>query len=127
VSKKILIIEDDRDILISVQELLETEGYIAEIAPNGAQALKMLREASVLPQLILLDYMMPVMDGPTFRNEQRQDPRLAAIPIILMTADSFSVQKQREIGAVALLKKPLDVDVFLEKLSGYFSEPVPLD
>ncbi len=112
-SKKILIVEDDKDILITLQELLESAGYIAETANNGIVALENLRLAQVLPDLILLDYMMPEMDGLMFRSEQEKNPRIASIPILLMTADAHPDVKQMQIGARAYIKKPLDIDKFL--------------
>ena len=112
-SIRLLLVEDDKDILISARELLENHGYIVDTASNGVLALRLLNKAQPLPALIVLDYMMPEMDGAEFRAAQEQDARLAAIPILLMTADANPDIKQIKIGARGYIKKPLDVDKFL--------------
>ncbi len=112
--KKILIVEDDRDILVTLQELLHMEGYDAEIASNGREAIEVLRQSQHLPNLIVMDYSMPEMDAPTFRVEQAKDTRFADIPILLVTANVDSEGKKAKIGAQGILKKPLDIFKFLE-------------
>jgi CheY-like chemotaxis protein len=82
---RILIVDDDRDIRELLGELLTDEGFEIEAAWNGAEALKRLR-AGFRPHVIILDLMMPVMDGLTFRAEQKLSPELAAIPVIGVTA-----------------------------------------
>src|SRR5262245_22499124 len=81
----ILIVDDDSDLRETIREVLDDEGYETAAAGNGAEALAWLREAP-LPALILLDLMMPLMDGWRFREEQLKDDRIAAIPVIVMTA-----------------------------------------
>ncbi len=115
-SVKLLIVEDDLDILETLRELLQGEGYDVESALNGAAALELLKALPVLPDLILLDYMMPVMDGPGFRVAQVADPRIASIPVLLMTADPNPDTKHRQIGAKGFLKKPLDIELFLDEI-----------
>lgn len=112
-NKKILIIEDDKDILETLQELLESQGYLIALAENGLDALKVLRDSLQLPDLILLDYMMPEMDGASFRVEQIKDRRISEIPVLLMTADAHPDLKRAQIGARDFVKKPLDIDKFL--------------
>lgn len=116
--RKILIVEDDEDILQAVQELLQIEGYAAETAINGAVALTRLKSEDSLPDLIILDYMMPEMNGAAFRFEQDKDPRLAPIPVLLMTANAYPDVKQKQIGAKAYVRKPLDIDKFLSAVDG---------
>jgi CheY-like chemotaxis protein len=82
---KVLIVDDDRDIRELLGELLADEGFVIEAAWNGAEAMKRLR-AGFRPNVIILDLMMPVMDGLAFRAEQKQNPELAAIPVIGVTA-----------------------------------------
>jgi CheY-like chemotaxis protein len=112
--KRILIIEDDAPIRDSICELLEDEGYLVEAAANGQEALDMLRSLPAAPDLILLDLMMPVKDGFQFREEQRQDPALADIPIVIMSADGNVQRKVKQVGALSYLKKPVDIDAVLE-------------
>jgi CheY-like chemotaxis protein len=104
---RLLVVEDDGTILASLSDLLREEGATLVTAANGRDALAILR-ASAPPDLILLDLMMPVMDGWEFRIAQRADRALAGIPIIAMSADSSA--KARAIAADAYLRKPLDLD-----------------
>ena len=110
---KILVVEDDLDILHAVAELLTEEGYSVMYAGDGEQALEVLRHCIDLPALILLDLMMPRKDGAAFRKEQQSDPRLAAIPVILMSADRQIESKKVEMGLDHHIRKPLDLEAFL--------------
>ncbi len=115
---RLLIVEDEVDIRSLMQELLELEGYSVEAACNGQDAIDRLNRSADadLPDLILLDLMMPVKDGFAFRAEQEQDPRLAAIPVVVLTADAHIEEKKVRIGARAALRKPIDFERFLEVL-----------
>ena len=114
---KILVVEDDDDIRDSIKELLEEEGYSIDTAANGQQALARIRGAGV-PQLILLDLMMPVMDGWQFQRELRQDPECAQIPVIVISASKFSRER---VEADAFISKPLDGGVLLETIESFLS------
>jgi two-component system phosphate regulon response regulator PhoB len=85
--RRILIVEDDKYILSAFQDLLNDEGYSVSTASNGQEALDILRASDQLPNLILLDWMMPVKDGLEFRREQSADASLAKIPTVMMSAD----------------------------------------
>jgi CheY-like chemotaxis protein len=102
---RLLVVEDDDMIREALTDLLRDEGAVVTPAENGRDALQQLRGAQVA-DLILLDLMMPVMDGWEFRVEQRADPQLAPIPLIAMSADMSA--KARAIAADAYLRKPLD-------------------
>ena len=82
-------------------------------AENGRVALDLLRAAAELPDGILLDLMMPVMDGFEFRVNQLDDARLAGIPVAVMTAGGQVEEKKRELTAKAALKKPADIEDIL--------------
>ena len=97
-----------------LRQLLEEEGYAVDAAMNGKEALDFLQTATPLPAVILLDLMMPVMDGYQFRKEQEKDARLASIPIVVMTADGNIESKEVKIGAKAAIKKPMDIEVVME-------------
>lgn len=111
--KRILIVEDEQPIRAALVELFADEGYDVLAAANGAEALAMLRTAAVLPGVILLDLIMPVKDGNAFRAEQELDPRLAKIPVVLMSADKELEIKTIRIGLHYHARKPLDVDSLL--------------
>lgn len=113
---KVLIVEDEKDIRESLCELLEAEGFVVSLAENGRAALDWLCEATVLPSVILLDLMMPEMDGEQFRREQLADTRLAQIPIVIMSAAREIVETGARMGAFAVLKKPMSIDLLVEKL-----------
>jgi CheY-like chemotaxis protein len=114
---KILVVEDDDDIRDSLKELLEEEGYQVDTAPNGEQALAKLQDQE-LPQLILLDLMMPVMDGWQFQKELRRIPSYAAVPIIVISASKFS---REPLNAAAFIPKPLDAGVLLETIESFLT------
>ena len=107
--KKILIVEDDEAIRDALGELLEMEDFEIVKANNGQEALDILR-SQPLPQLILLDLMMPVKDGFQFRTEQLADQKISTIPVIIMSADAHISQKAARMGGVNFLKKPPDLE-----------------
>ena len=107
-----LIIEDDLAIREMVAEILEHQGFRVASASNGAEALVMLDEGEP-PGLILLDLMMPVMDGWEFRLAQRRDPRLADIPVIVLSAGAGLESRLAALGAEAFIPKPFDLDHLL--------------
>lgn len=113
---RVLIVEDETDIRESLGELLEVEGYSVAQANNGRRALEYLNAAAQLPHVILLDLMMPDMDGETFRREQRADARFAAIPVVVMSAARDIVEAGERMQAFAVLKKPMSIDVLVVKL-----------
>ncbi len=117
--RKILVVEDDFDIRTSVVELLESEGYSVAIAENGQVGIDHLCNviASELPDLILLDLMMPVKDGIQFCSEKSQNEKFSKIPVIIMSADGHIHEKQAKTGAVEYLKKPINIDKLLEALN----------
>src|ERR1700679_2088809 len=90
--KTILIVEDDQGIRETLVEILDSEGYIVLSASNGLEALQVLRSTAVKPDLILLDLMMPVMDGLSFKAQSSQDPSLAKIPVVIMSADQKIIE-----------------------------------
>jgi CheY-like chemotaxis protein len=119
--KRVFIVEDDADIRDSVSELLESEGYGVATAVNGREALEQLRGAAELPGVILLDLMMPDMDGFQFREQQLADDRLRDIPVVLMSAGGELAAKAKTLGAAAHLKKPFfDLDTILQTLAQFF-------
>jgi CheY-like chemotaxis protein len=112
----VLIVDDDPGIVEALSDLLADEGYSVASAPDGVEGLSYLRSAPP-PCLILLDWMMPRCDGPSFRRQQREDHRLASIPVALMTADIRAGQRSNELGAVAFLKKPIALEELFQVVS----------
>lgn len=115
---RILVVEDDFDIRDTLAQILEAEGYDVAGAANGAEALDVLARQTP-PALILLDLMMPVMNGWQFRAEQLKDPELASIPVVIISADSGVGQKAQAIGAADSLKKPVPLETLLSVVSRY--------
>jgi CheY-like chemotaxis protein len=109
----ILVVDDDPDLRESLVELLDVEGYKAEVAANGAEALDFLH-AKGKPCIILLDLMMPVMSGVEFRRKQLEDPALKGIPVVLLTAAHDGQEKAMELGAISYIPKPLELDPLFE-------------
>jgi CheY-like chemotaxis protein len=109
----ILIVEDDFDIREALTQILEEEGYAVRGAANGREALDLVNHGAA-PKLILLDLMMPVMNGWQFRAEQLKDPRIASVPVLVISADPQVQPKAASLGVSGLLKKPIALDDLLE-------------
>lgn len=114
----ILVVEDDSAIREVLTDVLEGEGYEVLNAANGREAIQLLR-SSTLPCLILLDLMMPVMNGWQFRAEQCQDPVLAPVPVVVISADSDLPIKAAEIRANDFIKKPIELNRLLNTIEHY--------
>jgi CheY-like chemotaxis protein len=102
----VMIVEDDADLRDTLAEVLRYRGYRVAVASNGAEAKDYLAENQP-PGVILLDLMMPVMDGWEFRNSLLADPVLSRIPIILLSGAGDLLQHARGLSAVACLAKPV--------------------
>ncbi|WP_448663279.1 response regulator [Sphingomonas sp. CJ20] len=117
--RRVLIVEDDVRNVYSLTSVLEPRGVLVRIARNGQEALDALAEAAADPaqgvDLVLMDVMMPVMDGLTATREIRQDPRWAKLPIIMLTAKAMPDDQERciEAGGSDYMAKPIDVDKLL--------------
>ncbi|HWE30205.1 MAG TPA: response regulator [Polyangia bacterium] len=112
----VMVVEDDHDIRVGVRSLLEDEGFRVLTVTNGRSALDVLERASELPSLIILDLMLPVMDGWHFAEQVRARPRLAGIPIVIMSAYD---DPPPPAGVVGFIKKPLNPDTLLHLVSTY--------
>ena len=109
---KILVVDDNESTRDSLLTLLRGKGFEAQGVGNGKAALGVLREGYEAC-LILLDLVMPVMNGWAFRMEQRRAPDLADIPVIVLTATADPLHEGAQLGAVASFKKPLDAALLL--------------
>jgi CheY-like chemotaxis protein len=114
-SRKLLIVEDDADVREVLTSFLTADGYAAEGVANGQEALDHLRAATELPRLILLDLMMPVMDGWQFLRERAAEPAWVDIPVLVVTAVPPRAAPA-DRGVAEVIAKPVDVATLLEKI-----------
>ena len=106
---RVLVVEDDGTIGEVLVDVLHDEGYEVRLGSNGREALRVLRDW--LPDVIVLDLMMPVMDGGTFRAAQRRLPGPAAgVPIIILTGAHEGRAQAANLAATAVLTKPFELD-----------------
>ncbi|HZZ83315.1 MAG TPA: response regulator [Anaeromyxobacteraceae bacterium] len=111
---RILVVDDDPDILDAICDILGAEGYPVARARHGLEALEQV--ARQRPDLILLDLMMPVMDGPTFARELRASYSGQGIPIIVISADG-NPGRAVSVNARRYLAKPFDIEVLLSHVA----------
>jgi CheY-like chemotaxis protein len=109
----VMVVEDDHDIRDSLGIALSDAGYEVVDASNGRIALD--RLATTLPEVILLDLMMPVLNGLEFLVEFRKNPQWTQIPIIVASANRG--YDAEDLGTFAVLRKPLDLDLLLDSVS----------
>jgi CheY-like chemotaxis protein len=109
--RRVLVVDDDASIRGFLAEALSDEGYHVETAGNGQEALTIL--GGWRPDVILLDLMMPVMDGWEFRSAQRQLPGLADVPVIVLSATRDLPSKAEQLQPAWLFSKPFDLDELL--------------
>ncbi len=117
--KSILIVEDDTDLREALVQVLRDEGYEAAGAVHGLEALAHLRSRVAKPCLILLDLTMPVMNGWQFRAEQRQDPRLSGIPVVVLSAGSNLAEQIADLQVRDYVQKPIRLPDLLDTIHRY--------
>ena len=108
-SGRVLVVDDDEDIVDNIRILLEGAGYQVIAASDGREALAALADPNPLPSVILLDLMMPVMTGFEFREAQLADPRIATVPVVLMTADGHISEKTQRLSVDVAIGKPFGI------------------
>ena len=119
-NKLIYIVEDDSDIRDAFMEILaDMSGYEVMVAENGRIGIDQLKAATILPNLIVLDVLMPVLDGFGFRKEQLEDPRISSIPIIVLSASHKITDLAVKMQAKAYLKKPINIEDLIEAIEQY--------
>jgi len=123
--KTVLLAEDDLEIRDILQDLLEAEGYDVVPASHGRQALEFLQgargDSDKLPDLVVLDLMMPLVDGHQVLDTMKSDPVLAPIPVVVLSA----VARERPIGAAAFLRKPIPLQKFFDTIKGFVEAGLP--
>jgi CheY-like chemotaxis protein len=121
VADRILVVDDIADNCFLLQAVLEQEGYEVELASSGREALNRIEEQH--PDLVLLDVMMPEMNGFEVTQQIRQNDRLPFIPILLVTGyDQFSPAEGFEFGADDFIRKPIDFDILLDRIRAILPE-----
>ena len=121
---RVLVVDDNRSVREPLVVLLEGRGFSARGVGNGREALQMLR-GGFDACLILLDLTMPIMDGWTFRTVQRGEPKLAEIPIVVLTALIDPKKAAEKLGAVAGFAKPLDTEALMRLVGEHCPRTVP--
>jgi CheY-like chemotaxis protein len=110
--KHILVVEDDAITCGAVKMVLEWEGYHVDCAANGQEALDLLRQSQEKPDLILLDVMMPILNGYQFREEQERDPSIDSIPVVVVSAADIA----SSLDASGYIHKPFKPEELLEAI-----------
>jgi CheY-like chemotaxis protein len=112
--RSVLIVDDDPDIRATLREAFEHHGYTVAVAANGREGLRLLA-ALPRPCAVILDLIMPVMDGLELYAAMRADPALAGIPVVFSTSDP-----SRAPSGVVMMKKPVDLVRLLAVVAGLF-------
>ena len=123
-AKRILVVDDEKTIRLLIADTLIEFGYDVRTAYNGAEALDVMRRW--LPDAIVLDLMMPRLDGSGFSEMLRRNLRFAAVPVLLVTATYGAREAAERIGAAAYLTKPFELDTLLEMIDQLVEPRVPL-
>ncbi len=110
----VLVVEDDADILSSMVDILSDDGYRVVGAADGASALKWLRGEPTPPAMILLDLMLPIMDGRQFGAALKRSAEWASIPVVIFSAAVNAREEVAAMGAVGVLRKPVQLQALLE-------------
>ncbi|HEV7555297.1 MAG TPA: response regulator [Kofleriaceae bacterium] len=111
---RVLVVDDDTEIRETIVEVLEDAGYCAVGVADGVEALAQLRDPEDRWCVVLLDMMMPNMDGPTFRAEQLQDPALSPIPVVIVSATNDVAGAAEQLGVAAHVTKPVPLKQLVE-------------
>ena len=114
--KRILVVDDTKDILLNLMELLSMEGFEVLTASNGIDAMACLE--GIVPDLIITDWVMPGMDGPAFITAVRKEKRMDAVPILIFSAKPSEEQgvKLDDLGANQFVLKPSSTEVLLDAI-----------
>lgn len=110
-----LVVDDDPSVRALIRMILEDEGYEVRMARDGADALRQLSRWQ--PDVMLLDLMMPNMDGWTLCSQMRRDERLRDVPVVILTAVPDADHEAERLGATDVLPKPFDLDALLETVA----------
>jgi CheY-like chemotaxis protein len=115
----VLLIDNDRGFQNVLTRVLSLEGYDLQCAANGAEGLKWLSRCTELPELVLLDLVLPVLDGWQFLAQKARNPRLADIPVVIISASEEIGKKAKAAGATAVMGKPFTIEALLNVIEGF--------
>jgi CheY-like chemotaxis protein len=122
----ILIIEDDAGVREGLSNLIESEGYPVIRCEDAQEALDKLQRTNELPRMIVLDFMMPRMDGWAFLDERRKDERLRRIPVLGMSASQTLIEQREPPPDVdEFLRKPFKVETMLRSIAKHWTSAPP--
>ena len=119
--RSVMVVDDDADIREALSEILRDLGYRVVAAENGRHALDSLQNMSERPCLILLDLMMPVLDGSGFREAQRADAALAPIPVVVITANCDAQARVDAMQVAGYLRKSMELDELIAVVRSHCS------
>jgi len=122
----VLVVDDDPDICQLLVMFLGCAGFDVRTACDGRDALHQLASAGTVPAVILLDLMMPIMDGIEFRSHQRRDIRFRDIPIVCLSARHDARQTASRLGLSEFLAKPFELDAVVAAVSRHCCGVIPL-
>jgi two-component system response regulator MprA len=108
---RILVVDDEETICETLKDVFEEEGYAVDVALNGVEALARLRAPAAKPDMVILDLLMPQMDGAAVYAAMKADPALLDIPVVISTSDP-----SRAPSGVLIMRKPVDLDVLLDTI-----------
>ena len=122
-AKVILIVEDEPKSLVLIRDLLKVSGYSTIEATNGEQGVELAKKHR--PALILMDIMMPKMDGYTACREIKLDKVTKAIPVVMLTSLDYELNKEigKDVGAAEYITKPVDRQELLDVISRFLPDP----
>jgi CheY-like chemotaxis protein len=109
----ILFVDDNRELREALTEFLSLRGHVVQCAANGNEAVGLLARSEIPPDLVLLDLMMPELNGWGVLAELGKDPRLSRIPVVIMSGCRNVTQNAKEAGAVAVVRKPVEPQTLL--------------
>jgi two-component system chemotaxis sensor kinase CheA len=109
IAKTIVVVDDEETICGTLRDVFEEEGYAVECAMDGVAALELLRGMADKPHVVILDLLMPRLDGDAVYAAMQEDPTLAEVPVIISTSDP-----SRAPSGVLIMKKPVDLDLLLD-------------
>jgi CheY-like chemotaxis protein len=118
----VLLAEDDEDLREAMVDMLNDAGYSVEAVSNGRDALSWLEDNLAPPRVILLDLMMPVMDGWQFLDERQKTPKIAAVPVVVLSANGDFA---RESDTIGFMRKPVAVKSLLAVIARYCVPRLP--
>jgi CheY-like chemotaxis protein len=108
-TKTVMVVDDEEGICDTLRDVFEDEGYSVGVATNGRDALALLRQLSPKPCIVILDLLMPVLDGNAVYRAMKADPLLSDIPVVISTSDP-----SRAPSGALIMRKPLSVDILLD-------------